>query len=64
MLLATQRGSLRHVNDLLRGSYGETGVMDFGLNCCLILLKLSLTYLIIFDDLLVSVLMSAAAECE
>jgi len=30
-LLATQRGSLRQVSNLLRGSYGETGVMDFGL---------------------------------
>jgi len=30
-LLATQRGSLREVSNLLRGSYGETGVMDFGL---------------------------------
>ena len=31
-LLATQRGSLKQVSNLLRGSYGETGVMDFGLN--------------------------------
>jgi len=30
-LLATQRGSLRQVSNLLRGTYGETGEMDFGL---------------------------------
>ena len=31
-LLATRRGSLRQVSDLLWGSYGETGVVDFGFN--------------------------------
>ena len=31
LLVATQRGSLRQVSNLLRGSYGESGVMDFGL---------------------------------
>jgi len=30
-LLATQWGSVRQVSNLLRGSYGETGLMDFGL---------------------------------